>query len=186
MSDADRKKWNDKYREKSPQREPSPLLTRLAFSLPSRGRVLDIAGGGGRHAVWLAQQGMQVTVCDISSAGLAHARAWAADCDVEIDTIEHDLESLGLPAGPWDGIVSFLYLQRSLFPQFVEQLSEHGWLVVCQPTVLNLERHSHPSQRFLLEPGELKELVAGLQILHYEEGWLDDGRHDAIVLAQQP
>lgn len=41
------------------------------------GRALDIAAGEGRHAVWLASRGWQVTAVDFSSVGLDRARAWA-------------------------------------------------------------------------------------------------------------
>ena len=185
MSLADRNKWNTRYREQSPQREPSCILTQFACELPSKGRVLDVAGGAGRHAVWLAQQGLDVTLCDVSSEALLLAHTLAAERGVAIQTLEHDLEALGLPPGPWDGIVSFQYLQRSLFPQFATELSKEGWLFVCQPTVVNLQRHSRPPREFLLETGELRKLVADLDILQYAEDWLDDGRHEAFVLAQR-
>ncbi len=184
MPQADRDKWNTRYREQAPTSEPSRILTQFANALPSKGRVLDVAGGAGRHAVWLAQQGMDVTLCDVSSEALLHANALASERGVEIQTLEHDLETLGLPPGPWDGIVSFQYLQRSLFPQFVTELSHAGWLFVCQPTVVNLERHTRPPRQFLLETGELRKLVSDLEILHYAEDWLEDDRHEAFVLAQ--
>ena len=40
--------------------------------------------------------------------------------------------------------------------------------------------------RFLLEDGELPQLVEDLEILHYEEGWLREDRHDAVVVARRP
>src|SRR5436190_1959205 len=61
-----------------------------------------------------------------------------------------------------------------------------GMLFYVQPTRKNLERHASPSERFLLEDGALPGLVWGLEILHYEEGWSNEGRHEARLLAQRP
>lgn len=36
----------------------------LAGELPERGRVLDIGGGPGRYAAWLAARGLQVSLAD--------------------------------------------------------------------------------------------------------------------------
>ena len=72
-SDLDqRERWNEKYRT-SPESwvEPDAFLP-WAFrkfiqpAFPNAGRVLDVAGGAGRHALWLAQQGWDVTLIDIS------------------------------------------------------------------------------------------------------------------------
>src|SRR5687767_3623974 len=58
MSNTERTKWNARYAEQGASREPSRLVTELADRLPRSGRALDIAGGGGRHAVWLAARGL--------------------------------------------------------------------------------------------------------------------------------
>lgn len=41
------------------------------------GRVLDLAGGEGRNALWLADRGWQATVVDFSQVALDRARALA-------------------------------------------------------------------------------------------------------------
>ena len=91
-----------------------------------------------------------------------------------------------MPDGPWDSVESFLFLWRPLIPEMIESLSDNGVLVIVQPTETNLERHSKPPQRFLLRNGELPDLVGDVDILHYEEGWLEDGRHDAVILCRKP
>ncbi len=59
-------------------------------------------------------------------------------------------------------------------------------LVFVQPTKSNLQRHERPSARFLLEDGEVPRLVQGLEILSYEEGWLEEDRHEARIVARKP
>ncbi len=46
--------------------------------------VLDIGGGPGRYAIWLAGQGYSVTLLDLSEANIAHARVMAAEAQVSI------------------------------------------------------------------------------------------------------
>jgi ubiquinone/menaquinone biosynthesis C-methylase UbiE len=47
----------------------------LSDYLPPGGRVLDCGGGPGRYAIWLASQGYEVTLFDLSRACLDRARA---------------------------------------------------------------------------------------------------------------
>src|SRR5262245_52185578 len=113
MSIADRQKWDAKYAAaQSAPREPSAVLVDLAEYLPTTGQALDIAGGAGRNAIWLAQRGLDVTIADISPVGLALAESRAASAGVTIKTIAIDLERDRSPAGPFDLIVSVCYLWR--------------------------------------------------------------------------
>jgi tellurite methyltransferase len=185
MSDADRSRWETHYRAAGQvARQPSRFLVAQAALLPHRGRALDVAGGAGRHALWLARRGLDVTICDISESALTLAREAAEREGLRIETVAIDLELAPLPSGPWDAIVSVDYLQRDLFAQLPERLSPGGVLVFTQPTRKNLERHPKPGSSYLLEPGELERLVHGLDVLHYEESWLDD-RHEARLIAKK-
>jgi SAM-dependent methyltransferase len=186
MPEFDRRKWNATYAagEKSP-REPSAVLVGLAKYLPKSGRAIDVAGGAGRHGLWLARRGLDVTIADISPVGLTVARERAAELGVQVETLEIDLELAPFPAGPWDVIVSVCYLWRPIFAAYPEVLAPGGILAVVQPTLRNLERHEKPPAPFLLREGELPGLVTGLEIVHYEEGWLADDRHDACLVARR-
>ena len=187
MSDFDRDKWNAKYSDSSfAPTEPSAVLTGLVEYLPLCGRAIDIAGGAGRNAIWLAQRGLETILVDISAVGLTLARDRAAAAGVEIYTMEIDLEQQHLPPDSFDVISSVCYLGRDLFPQFPELLVEQGILIVIQPTKKNLERHEKPPFDFLYDEGELRNLAVGLEILHYHEGWSADDRHDAVLVARKP
>jgi hypothetical protein len=37
----------------------------------------------------------------------------------------------------------------------------------------------------VLEERELPTLMHGLEVLHYQEGWLESGRHEARVVARR-
>jgi tellurite methyltransferase len=192
MSQADREKWNARFREGSAyaREQPSAFLTSLADLLPTRGRALDLAGGAGRNAVWLARRGLAVTLVDISSEALALARAQAERAGVTLTLQEADLEEEPPPPGPYDLILSFNFLRRELFADFPRYLADDGLLVYLQPTHSNLQRHPRPPAPFLLKDGELPGLLAGLEVVSYREGWFDDSatgetRHEAQLVARK-
>jgi release factor glutamine methyltransferase len=72
-----------------------------------RPSVLDVGTGSGAIALAIADEhpGARVTGIDASADALAVARANAARTGLEVELLEHDLFS-GLPAGPWDLVVS--------------------------------------------------------------------------------
>ena len=71
------------------------------------GRALDVGAGQGRNAVWLAQQGWEVTGIDISSAGLAAARDNAERAEVHIQTVQTSYTDYDFGTEQWDLIDSF-------------------------------------------------------------------------------
>lgn len=178
VAQEDRERWNAKYRageRRSPQ--PSPALVSLASWIPREGRALDVAGGAGANAVWLARRGLAVTVADISEVGLACAVALSVAHGVRLQTEAVDLEAEPLPAGPWALVLCCCYLQRDLIGAIAQALAPGGRLVWIHPTLDNLTRHARPGRRFLLRPGEAVELVerAGLRVCVAEEGWVGPG-----------
>lgn len=186
MSSDERTKWDARYREGSHAgAEPSKVLVEIEALLPARGRALDVGGGAGRHALWLARRGLDVTIADISQAGLAIATERARAEGLAVRTLVADLETDPLPAGPWDLIVVFHFLLRPLFSVFPHVLAPGGVLAVVHPTRANLARHDRPGAAFLLGDGELPGLVIGLEIVRYDEGWLDEGRHEARLVARK-
>lgn len=91
---------------------PEPVK-RLAGEPSAPGRALDLGCGSGRDAVYLAQQGWQVTAVDAVTQALGEARERARTAGVEVDFRQGDvtrLEQLGLDAGTFD-----LVLDRGCF-----------------------------------------------------------------------
>ncbi len=186
MSRADRDKWNAKYRAgEDAGVAPHPWIAEVVEPL-APGDALDVAGGAGRHALWLASRGWRVMLVDVSEVALAIAEERAAAAHVPIATQRADLAIEPLPPGPFDLVLCVNYLERRLFPAMAGVLAPGGLFVFVQPTVTNLERNARPSRRFLIEPGEAERLVtsAGLAIVRLEESWRDD-RHEARVLAKK-
>ena len=186
MSQAEREHWNQRYTDEGWRTEPAAFLLEVAPYLPARSRILDVGGGTGRNSVWLAAQGHDVTIVDISTVGLRMAREAAAEAGVAVTTIEMDLDAEPLPSGPWDVIIDFHYINRSLFPVFYDLLQPGGLLVFCRATVKNLELHDRPPRSFLLTEGEGWELLAGWELVIAREGWSVEERHEFEALARKP
>ena len=188
MADEDAARWDAKYRGRPlPQPAPSAALRSVASWIPRDGRLLDLAGGDGGQAVWLATQGLEVTLCDVSSVALGRAKEVATTADAELTTQCLDLEGEPLPAGPWAAVLCSNYLQASLWRAVFDVLKPGGVAIWLHPTVENLSRHEKPSRRFLLAPGQGRALfgAAGFVIDFAAEDWVGE-RHLSRVVGHRP
>jgi SAM-dependent methyltransferase len=182
----DRTRWDQRYREGShTSLEPDPFLVGAASEFieplfPHAGTALDIAGGAGRHAIWLAARGWQVTILDFSEAALAKARANAAN---HRDKIEFQLTDLTMfkASSTYDLVLAFFYLQREIFPALLESLRPGGLLVYKTYTRLQPKFGGGPTHpMYLLEENELLGAFPGLSILYYQETVRDRGVAELI------
>lgn len=159
--------WDERYAAgKYASAEPHKLLISLVEKLPA-GRALDLACGTGRHAVFLAENGWQVTAVDNSRVGIEVARERAAAKSVRVDFRLADLEAseFEIETAAYDLICDFYYLQRELFAAMKAGLKAGGIIV----STVHIYGENEPEGRFLLREGELKDFFEGFEILHYHE-----------------
>jgi len=177
------KDWDERYREgRGMPDEPSALLVQNQALLPMRGRALDLAMGSGRNALYLASLGFQVTGVDASSVAVALCREKAASLGLVVEAIVGDLEDYRLPKDEYDLILDFHYLQRSLAGPIVRALRQGGVLFFETFTIDQLQFDYGPKDpAFLLRPGELRELFAGLETVLYFEGVIAGDRGPKAV-----
>lgn len=169
--------WDQRYREGAHKwRQPDPFLLRAyrKFIAPGRsgpGRALDVAGGVGRHALWLARRGWRVTIADLSRVGLDEARRRAHQAGVKLQLRQRDLRAAHLPRGRYDLVLVFFFLERKLFPALARALKPGGILVYKTYTrpQLKLSTGGPKDPRFLLKKNELRRAFPGLQVLSYRE-----------------
>jgi SAM-dependent methyltransferase len=185
---SDREHWDGRWADAEPPGDPDPWLPELDALLPRSGRAVDLAGGQGRNALWLAARGLDVTVVDVSPVGLERAADAAAERGLRLSTAVRDLPTEGPPPGPWDVALVVRYLDRDLVRAVPATLAPGGLLAFTQPTVRNLERHEHPRAEFLLGEGEMAELAASLDdvdVIELTEGWTAQGTHDARLVVRR-
>ena len=187
MSESERTHWNERYATEAVRStEPAAFLLEVEQWLPAESRVLDVGGGSGRNAIWLAGNGHDVTVADISEEGLELCRQAAHAKAVDLKTLLLDFDTDPFPPGPWDVIVDFHFIKRHLFAAFAANLRPGGLLVFCRATTRNLERHDRPPCPYLLSEGEGWELLEGFELVIAREGWSVEGRHEFEALARKP
>ena len=85
--------------------EPAEFLRRHGGLIPPGSRVLSVAEGEGRNAVYLAGLGHRVTAFDGSPVGLGKARALAEGAGVSVDWRLARLEDWAWEAEAQDAIV---------------------------------------------------------------------------------
>ncbi len=152
--------------------EPNDFLRQHVTSLPA-GRVLCLAEGEGRNAVFLAQQGFQVTAVDASSVGLQKAQRLARQRGVDIETVHADLANFVIEPQRWDAIVSIFChvpasIREMLHRQVVMGLREGGVLLLEAYTPKQIEYGTGgpPVPELTMQLSDLKQELAGLQFDH--------------------
>lgn len=167
--------------------DPTRWLIDHAHLLPTAGDALDLACGRGRNAIWLAQRGLRTVGLDRDPWALRVARDEADRLGVVLATSVVDLEADGvaLDHASCDVIVAVHYLHRALFPTIRAALRPGGVLVYETFTRAQAARGKPTNPAFLLNPGELRELVSPLEILVEREGDFE-GKMLASVIARRP
>jgi SAM-dependent methyltransferase len=100
--------WDNRFRAAGDAfvfgREPSQFVVRMAARLNPGSRILLPADGEGRNSCYLASLGHDVHACDYSEAGLAKARALAAELGVTVSYRLADVEKMEWPDGGFDAV----------------------------------------------------------------------------------
>ncbi len=176
---------------------PNRLFAAEVAALPP-GRALDLACGEGRNAIWLAEQGWDVTAVDYSQVALAKAREIAARRGVAPVFVAADLLEYHPAAGAFD-LVAVLYLQipaaelHVVLQRAAAAVAPGGTFLLVGHDLLNLtEGHGGPKEPDVLYTAD--DVVAdlpGLEILRAERVLRDvEGaeRHaiDVLVRATAP
>ena len=152
--------------------EANALLVETAKDLKP-GRVLDVAMGQGRNALWLASQGWNVTGFDISGEALAEAQAAAKKSGVKIETIQSGWQTFEFGTEQWDLIVlsyAFVPIWDSAFVARLRASLKKDGVVVFEHFLRTGPDSLVP--RFIGAP-EVNELprvfLPGFRILRYED-----------------
>lgn len=154
---------------------------------PHQGLVLDVACGKGRHAILLAQTGLQVRAIDRSAEAIDALRQESETRGLQIDAAVVDLETDPPPSlgqSLYDAVLVVNYLHRPLMPAIRAAVKPGGRIFYETFTTGQAERGHPRNPAFLLRDGELSELMAPLVVVRSREGEFE-GRFVASVVAER-
>ena len=109
MTPDTREFWNEMWAEHDDFTPDADDLLVAEMEGLTPGRALDIGCGAGGNAVWLAQQGWQVTATDFADAAIEKGRRLATKLGVQVEFVVAGATTFQ-PDGQYDLITSF-YVQ---------------------------------------------------------------------------
>lgn len=186
----DATEWDQRYADRPLvwSAGPNQFLTEEVADL-APGRALDLACGEGRNALWLAEQGWQVTGTDFSPVAIDKARQRAERQGLEVAFHVADATDPA-PGGPYDLVIVF-YLQlpaeqrRAAHRNAAAALATGGTLVIVGHDRDNLDRGAGgPSspEVLLSVDGVLADLEGtGLEVERAEQVTRDVEQEDGTM-----
>ncbi len=135
--------------------------------------MLDIACGSGRHLAWFAARQHAVTGVD---RDINQARLHAPSAELLCADIENNPWPLQIDGAlrTFGAVVVTNYLWRPLLKTVLNSVAPDG-VLLYETFATGNETLGRPSrQDFLLHPGELLQACAGLDVVAYENGTLQD------------
>ena len=167
--------WDRKYEEGLPSlTKPDPFFVSayerfVDQSFPSAAMALDLAAGLGRHALWLAVRGWQVSAVDVSEVAIGKLSQAAGHLNVKINLFAIDAAEYDFELARFDLIVLFYHLDRNLFPKIVYALNPGG-LFICKMAVhWGTEIVVAKPDFKPLDKNEIVSLVPDLQVIYHQE-----------------
>jgi hypothetical protein len=180
--DEQRSHWDAKYEQGLPSLEkPDPFFTSsfkqfVADRFPTGGTALDLAGGLGRHALWLAARNWQVTVIDISAVAIQKLAAKARELDLALNLYALDASGHEFEPDSFDLIVMFYHFDREVCAR-VSSALKPGGLLICKSSLVwdSYEGSAPPNLRPLEKDEVLTQLPELQMMIHTERPVRDRG-----------
>ena len=188
-SESAKARWNERYDRDMYiyGKEPAAFLEQKLDGL-KKGKALVLAMGEGRNAVYLAQNGFDVTGVDISEVAIEKCNKLAKERNTTVNAVVADLTDYDLGEAQFDLITKFYYYEPSIFPQIIEALKPGGMFILEQFSIDHLKYRETSSfgprnPDYLIKPNELLEHFESLRILYYEDTVveLDEGMHNGTA-----
>ena len=178
--------WSARYRDAGDDflfgTAPNSFLASQAERFGAGMSVLSVADGEGRNAVWLAEQGCQVTATEISPVALEKAARLARGRHVSVDWKVADILNWTWPQGAYDAVVG-IFIQFATPEERPRQIAgmkqavKPGGFLLLQgytPKQLDYRTGGPSSVENLYTEALLRELFADWEIVLLRE-------HEAIL-----
>jgi len=170
MSDADIKRWEDRYAryasgEKTPAFNTDSLLLDHAALFNGDGNAIDIASGVSGNVLWLAEQGYAAKALDGSATSLSILEREAQRRGITIDVDAADLDDWLWPTDQFDVVCVFRYLNRNLFEAMGTSLRPGGLLVYQTFNQNHLIEKPNFNPSYVLADNELNDAFKDLEVI---------------------
>ena len=179
---SDKERWNLKYEGTTYiyGKEPTAFLNEK-LSLLKKGKALVLAMGEGRNAVYLAENGFDVTGVDISAVGIEKCERLAEERGVAVNSVVADLTDYDMGREQYDLITNFYFFDKSILPGVIDSLKPGG-IFIFETYSRDHPKHSKfgpKNPNYLVKPNELLEIFKSFRILYYEDmvTELNEGMH---------
>lgn len=184
--DADRLKWNERYLTKPDNSPPDTFLKKYLHKL-NKTRLLDIAGGNGRNAIFLAAQGFEVTVVDIADVGFDRIANNIKGVDFKIMTILLDLDNpeILLEEEKYDSIVCINFRPlTSLLLLIPRLLQTDGTFIWASFNEIQAIETGFPLEK-ALKLNEFIHFFSELKLIDYQRFEDETGKRDGYVFCKK-
>lgn len=193
------RRWQDRVQHAHGRGGPSAAVAG-ALSGREAGRALDLACGAGRHAIWLAEEGWDVTAVDFSAEALRQAKAHAHARGASVRFVQADLTAYAPERGAFDLVlVAYVHLppdeRRVVLERASAAVAPGGTLLLVGHDLANLGTGAPgpSSPAVLYSPEDVVPELVGLTVERSEQVRrpveLEDGTEveaiDALVLARR-
>jgi 2-polyprenyl-3-methyl-5-hydroxy-6-metoxy-1,4-benzoquinol methylase len=132
------------------------------------GTALDIGMGQGRNAIWLAQQGWDVTGFDPADKAVALARATAAKSGLNLKTQITDTEHFDFGERQWD-LILISYAGGRERRDAIQKALKPGGVLIIEGFHRDATKGSSIGGAVVFDTGELPPLFPELRVVRYEE-----------------
>jgi cyclopropane fatty-acyl-phospholipid synthase-like methyltransferase len=185
--------WDEFHKRGKVEKPHSEFVRVYRDYLKGRGRlrVLDSGSGTGRHALYLAQHGIESHAVDISQVAINSLKKEARQKSLRIRSSKADIKRLPYPASHFDAVISVNVLNHGLlaelkgyFKETLRVLKEDGiFFIVLSPrslarlakkdgmrqiekdTYLGLNLPDGDIPHHLFTKKELRDILAGYKIV---------------------
>ena len=179
--------WDERYSEPGYAygTEPNDYLLTMVKHIPP-GKVLSLAEGEGRNAVFLAQRGCDVTAVDSSAVGMQKAQELARGKNLAIQTVVMDLNEYDPGTEQWDAVVSiFCHMpqaHRAQLHRRVVQALKPGGVFILEayiPRQLEFATGGPGTAELMMSLVSLQQELQGLELelAHEIEREVHEGKY---------
>ena len=163
-------RWNRILTAEKPafNTNPNAFLVEI-IKARRQGRALDVGMGQGRNALYLAEQGWDVTGFDPAERAVDAARAEARRRNLKLTTKVVGSEDFEWGKDAWDLIVLSYVTVRPYVKQITGALAPGG-LVVIEAFHRDSTKKNAIGGGVVYDSNELLRLFDGLRIIRYEDG----------------